>query len=370
MHHRISFIDRIIALHSITLRMAEQPTEMDVYRVAIEQALAQLDFDRVAVFLVDDDPNIMQGTWGTDPQGNLTDESHFRVPIVGHKLVTDTLASRGIVAVNDHCTLLWCDQEVGVGWNAMVAMWQEGRALGWVNADNLTRQRPFTDEDREVLKLLAASIGQMIQRLRAEFSLRQLNRELEERVAARTRALEEAHHKMAVLARTDSLTGLANRREFDEALHREWHRALRHRSPLSLLVIDVDHFKEYNDSLGHTAGDECLVVLAGLMRSLCRRVTDLAIRYGGEEFVILLPDTDAIEARELGESLLEQVRAARIRHPRSPVGDHVTVSAGLVTTVPDGKHGDFMDRADRALYQAKHQGRDRLVVAQDEETTR
>lgn len=365
MHHSIPFIDRIIALHSITLKMADQPTEMDVYRLAVEQTLAQLDFDRVAIFLVDDDPDIMLGTWGTGPDGQLADESHFRVPIVGHSLIYDTLSRRDIVAVNEHCTLLWCDEAVGTGWNAMVAMWQEGRALGWINADNLIHKRPFTDEDREVLKLLAASVGQMIQRLRAECALRELNHELEERVAARTRALQDAHQQMEVLARTDPLTGLANRREFNEALNREWHRALRYQTPLSLLVIDVDYFKQYNDTLGHTAGDECLIELARLMQSYCQRATDLATRYGGEEFVILLPDTNQEDASALGESLLKQIRAARIHHPDSAVADHVTVSIGLATQMPGQEQSDLLDQADRALYQAKHQGRNRLVLGKD-----
>jgi diguanylate cyclase (GGDEF)-like protein len=173
---------------------------------------------------------------------------------------------------------------------------------------------------------------------------------------------------MAVLARTDPLTGLANRREFGEALYREWHRALRHHSPLSLFVIDVDYFKQYNDTLGHSAGDDCLVRLAELMQGFCKRATDLATRYGGEEFVLLLPDTNLTEATALGQTLLEQVRAAQIAHPGSSVADHITVSIGLTTLVPQQQDCDLVEQADRALYEAKGQGRDRLVVAADAET--
>lgn len=360
MHDNKPFIDRIVALHSITLRMADQHDELAIYRIAVEESLAELDFDRIAVLLLDDNPDYMRGTWGTDENGQLTDERNFRGEIIKHSMVSQTLASQNIVAVTDPVTLYVCDVPVGTGWNAMIAMWQGTKALGWVNADNLIKQRPFTEEDREVLKLLAASIGQMIRRVRAETELRVINEELEARVSSRTEALAEANHKLEVLARTDPLTNLANRREFDDALYREWHRALRHGSPVSLLVLDVDYFKQYNDALGHSAGDECLKILAEILQSMCQRATDLTARIGGEEFVLLLPDTRPAEAHKIGQQLLRRVREAQIPHPNSSVGQWVTVSAGLVTTIPKGRRAEILKDADKALYRAKHQGRDRL----------
>ena len=365
MQQATPFIERMVALHGITLQMADQHEEEAIYRIAVEEGLAQLDLDRIAIFVFDDEgAGYMRGTWGTDEAGKLVDESHFRAPIEGHDMVTETLAKQDIVAVADPITLLNCDIPVGLGWNAMVAMWQGTTPLGWVNADNLIRQRPFTEEDREVLKLLAASIGQMIRRVRAENRLRQLNEELEARVVSRTEALEEANNKLDILARTDSLTGLANRREFDESLRREWNRAMRHGSPISLMMLDVDQFKPYNDNLGHAAGDECLKALARVFRSVCMRATDLCARIGGEEFALLLPDADSAEAQNIGEQLLQRVRSANLPHPASSVSDHVTVSIGLVTTIPSKDCGDILKLADEALYRAKHQGRNRMEASE------
>lgn len=357
-----TFLERVVKLHSLTLHLAEQHDEETLYRIAVRDSIEQLDLDRVAIFLLDEHTDEMCGTWGTDEAGQLADESTFRAPITGHDMISQTLAKQDLVAVRESTTLYCCDRPVGTGWNAMVAMWRGNRALGWVNADNLMRQRPFTDEDREILKLLAASIGQMILRVRAEAQLRDANEQLEARVSARTQALAEANRKLDLLARTDPLTQLANRREFDEALYREWQRALRHGSPVSLLLLDVDYFKQFNDTRGHAAGDECLKALADILRSKCRRATDLAARIGGEEFVLLLPDSHPGEAQKTAQQVLQAVREAGIPHPGSAIGDFVTVSAGLVTSIPKRRDAPILKQADEALYCAKNQGRDRLVA--------
>ncbi|MEX1058363.1 MAG: diguanylate cyclase, partial [Natronospirillum sp.] len=274
----VTFIERIVALHGITLQMAEQNDELSICRVAVAQGTASLDVDRLAIFRPDDDPDYMRGTWGTDRDGSLTDESAFRAPIADREMIARSLSRRDLVAVEEPVTLLWCHQPVGIGWNAMVAMWHGKEVLGWIFADNLINRRPFTDEDREILKLLAASIGQMLRRVRAETSLRKMNQELEQRIAKRTEALKKANERLEVLSRTDALTGLSNRRALDEWFPRELGRARRMTSSICLLALDVDHFKPYNDALGHHAGDQCLVILAELIQSVCRRSTDLAVR--------------------------------------------------------------------------------------------
>lgn len=359
----LSFIERITALHTLTLNMAQQSSVIEICRIAVSGALNTLDLDRAAVFLLDDDPDYMRGTWGTDENGQLADESHFRALISSRSINSETLAKRDLVAVKDPAPLNYGDQQVGEGWNAMVAMWEGDQAIGWISADNLINQRPFTDEDQEILKLLAASIGQMILRVRAESSLRDLNRQLEARVAARTEELELANEQLDTLARTDPLTGLFNRRELDEALHREWHRALRHGSPITALMMDVDYFKAFNDSQGHKAGDQCLAEMGKILLSHCRRATDLAARVGGEEFVLLLPDTRPTEARQIGQQLLREIRAAEIAHPDSPIADCVTVSVGIATATPKSAVPNILEQADKALYRAKDNGRDRLDIS-------
>ncbi len=177
------------------------------------------------------------------------------------------------------------------------------------------------------------------------------------------------HHKQSETAlqraaMADPLTGIANRRQFDACLEREWQRALRNAKPLSLLVLDVDHFKLYNDLLGHAAGDQCLQALASTLQAHALRATDLAARYGGEEFVLLLPDTPHAGAAKLAESIRADVERLRVPNPRSTTSDFVTVSVGAATFVPtqfDDIRSLFL-AADRAMYDAKAAGRNRVVA--------
>jgi len=160
------------------------------------------------------------------------------------------------------------------------------------------------------------------------------------------------------LLSTDSLTGIANRRHFDYALADEWRRCARARTPLSLLMVDVDHFKAFNDHCGHVRGDECLRRVAALLTQAGRRPGDLVARYGGEEFVCLLSDTDATGALLVAERLRAIVDRAGIPHPASPLGPHLTVSIGAATARPPAASPDaLVDLADRLLYAAKAKGR-------------
>ncbi|MTJ79640.1 MAG: GGDEF domain-containing protein, partial [Telmatospirillum sp.] len=177
-------------------------------------------------------------------------------------------------------------------------------------------------------------------------------------------ALTEAHRQLSILAETDGLTGLANRRCLDRFVAREWARAVRTRAALSVLMIDVDHFKAFNDRYGHPAGDDCLRRVAGVLRSGAQRATDLAARYGGEEFVIVLPDTGITAARTLATAILDGVAGLRLSNDAAPVG-HVTVSVGVATMAP-GAYPDaeaLLRAADQALYRAKHAGRNRVDAA-------
>lgn len=167
-------------------------------------------------------------------------------------------------------------------------------------------------------------------------------------------------------ASEDPLTGLANRRHFNEALWREWERASRNGLTLSLLFVDVDHFKRFNDHYGHRAGDETLSAVAEALLSVVLRPADMAARYGGEEFVLLLPETSAQGASEVANRVLAAVDALAIAHASSPTAAHVTVSVGVATLQPEGGSAQsLLDQADAALYAAKHAGRHRIVVAEN-----
>ncbi|GLR89284.1 sensor domain-containing diguanylate cyclase [Bradyrhizobium iriomotense] len=177
---------------------------------------------------------------------------------------------------------------------------------------------------------------------------------------------KDLQDKLASLATTDGLTGLANRRAFDERLAEEWARARRDGTQLSLLLIDVDHFKKFNDHYGHLAGDGCLRALGKILASHARRTADLAARYGGEEFALLLPNTGADGCAQIGEEIRDGLRDLAMLHAQNPPSRLVTVSVGAATSLPSQTATDcnaLVAAADRALYAAKDSGRDRLVMS-------
>ncbi|MGE8690023.1 MAG: diguanylate cyclase [Achromobacter sp.] len=170
--------------------------------------------------------------------------------------------------------------------------------------------------------------------------------------------------RLEAQAQTDGLTGMPNRRAFDEALAREWLDARRERAPLSLLFLDADHFKRYNDRYGHQEGDELLKVLALVLKQKARRPRDLAARYGGEEFVVLLPDTRRQHAEAIAEGIRQAIAGLRVPHEDNGAGI-VTVSVGVATAIPlaEDTEAGLIEAADAALYQAKEAGRNRVAVA-------
>lgn len=191
----------------------------------------------------------------------------------------------------------------------------------------------------------------------------QHNERLEEQVAARTRELELVNQKLEALSATDSLTGIANRRRFDEALQNEMRRAVRSQKPLALLMLDVDYFKNYNDRYGHLAGDDCLRTVAQILRTSSSRATDLAARYGGEEFAIIVAESESAHAMQLAENIRAAIESLGIEHEDSPFG-YVTCSIGVTAVqVDEGMNTDALLRlADVAMYLAKSQGRNRVVL--------
>jgi diguanylate cyclase (GGDEF)-like protein len=178
--------------------------------------------------------------------------------------------------------------------------------------------------------------------------------------------LEAANARLTELSATDGLTGIGNRRAFDSTLQTEWGRAARDATDLALLVIDVDHFKSFNDRYGHPAGDDCLRLIAEVTQRTLRRPPDFAARFGGEEFVALLPGTDEVGAREVAQRVRLAVLDACMAHEGNPIG-YVTISIGAASMAP--RPGDvaqkLIDLADRALYSAKQYGRNQVRAVSD-----
>ena len=200
-------------------------------------------------------------------------------------------------------------------------------------------------------------------------ALQSKTRELDARIAELhllQAELEEKNRQLQLLSSLDGLTGIPNRRQFDEMLAQEWNRMAREKLPLSLIILDVDHFKRFNDRYGHLAGDSCLRRVAGALAEIIRRPADMVARYGGEEFAAILPGTSFDGAVMVAESMRRTVADLEIEHADSPVHNAVTVSLGVssVVPIPGCMPADLLQAADQGLYQAKQEGRNSWIRAE------
>ncbi|MDP5052872.1 MAG: diguanylate cyclase, partial [Congregibacter sp.] len=216
---------------------------------------------------------------------------------------------------------------------------------------------------------LLALLVSLMQRFQSR-TARRREQQLRRLVDLRTRELREALVRVEANSRIDSLTGVANRRHLEEQLHATWSMAQRSGAPISILMLDIDLFKQYNDTLGHAAGDDCLRAIAQGIKAKLLRQHDMLARYGGEEFVILLYDADTAGAQKTAARILDCVRALALKHPASNVDDYVTVSIGCATASDSHNKNDqgdphrLIDLADKALYKAKAAGRNRAHSAE------
>ncbi|HYJ78772.1 MAG TPA: diguanylate cyclase [Longimicrobiaceae bacterium] len=226
-----------------------------------------------------------------------------------------------------------------------------GRPLGVLNFESDSAE-VFTPENQTVFRTFADQLAGAV-------FMASLNQELE----AANEGLREANQLLERQAQLDGLTGIANRRAFDQVLDSEWRRAGRAGTAVTLAMVDIDCFKGYNDRYGHQRGDECLRAVAVALRESATRAGDFVARYGGEEFAVLVPGMDAAHAPAFAEKLRARVEELSITHELSTVSDVVTVSLGVATQVPDLGSGpaQLLERADRALYAAKRAGRNRVV---------
>lgn len=185
-----------------------------------------------------------------------------------------------------------------------------------------------------------------------------------QRIVSMQKQLVDANKQLEQLSFLDGLTQIFNRRGFDRAIKSEWKRMKRDKNKLTLLMMDVDYFKKFNDHYGHQAGDDCLKQIAGALEGELYRPADIVARYGGEEFSVLLPGTDSIGAVQVAKRLIQVIRKLAIEHEQSDIADHVTMSIGLATS--NNKQNDsieaLIESADKALYRAKKDGRNRYLT--------
>jgi diguanylate cyclase (GGDEF)-like protein len=250
-----------------------------------------------------------------------------------------------------------CD---GVAAQFVVPIRYRGRILGAFDFEAGSADA-FSEDNLAVFRMLADQMAGAIQ-------LALLNRRLlaaREEVERFNRALSVANAALERQTRLDGLTGVANRRHFDETLDVEWRRAVRSGEPLSLVLVDIDCFKAYNDVCGHLQGDDCLRRVAAVLQGSLQRAGDLVARYGGEEFALVLPHLTEEAAATVAETLRSRVEDLAVPHRRSSVAPIVTISAGVATVVPRQGLGsaELIASADRALYLAKHGGRNRVCTA-------
>lgn len=292
------------------------------------------DGDRLAVIIAD---QIMPGMKGVD----LLEQVHRRMPDTTKILLTGQAGLDAVVAAINRASL-----------NQYISKpWQEANLH--LAVENLLRQFRLQEENAKLIDDLSAK----------NQALLEMNRELEAKVSERTHELAAANSRLAQLAVTDGLTGLYNHRHFHERLTLEVERSFRNGLPLSLLMIDVDHFKFYNDHHGHPAGDEVLRQLSQLLAD-GRRANDFVARYGGEEFCVVLVDTPKLTAAKVAERMRERVATHPFKHASEQPGTCLSISLGVATFPDDAGDAESLVRsADSALYAAKHGGRNCVVLA-------
>ncbi|GAB3183643.1 GGDEF domain-containing protein [Hydrogenophaga aquatica] len=321
--HTFSTVDELTRDFNLSGEMADLSEEHDKLRVVEQQAIELMRVDR----------------W-QDARRLLANDEYLmarKIYEINSETVVGALSGELAAMASQHAR--WRQAALALRLGAVAL-------LLWVGGKFSRRLR------KEVLEQ---------QRLRLRISA--ANEALEEKVRKRTQELQAANRQLEVLSATDSLTGLANRRHFDTIWQQEWQRATRQGLPLAVIMLDVDHFKAFNDEYGHPAGDDCLRQVAKVLAGTARRAGELAARYGGEEFVVVLPNTTTQVARQTADLIRRDVQALAIAHAKSATSTVVTVSLGFSARVPALEDGlySLLQEADDALYQAKRQGRNLVM---------
>jgi diguanylate cyclase (GGDEF)-like protein len=354
----------IMAVLRASQALSSQRTLGALYAQVVETLAAMTGATAVKLVVWDDS----RGAWCLPAQGDLPAEpvedvaarlalplSAFRIVertqvplVVDDALLDDRFARDPYFAAMERCSLL------------VLPVQSQGAARAVLILENRLSRGVFSHARLNLVTLVASQLAVSLDNA-------QLYASLERRVAERTEALAVANRRLEQLSISDALTGLANRRRFDEVFASEWRRALHGSASIGLVLIDIDYFKRYNDHYGHVGGDRCLRAVASALQASVRQDVDLAARYGGEEFALILPGADLRAAAAAAARAQQAIVALREPHAASPL-HYVTISQGVAARIPDETAGaeQFLKAADAALYRAKQQGRNRLVTQQRE----
>ncbi|MGD1807878.1 sensor domain-containing diguanylate cyclase [Dapis sp. BLCC M126] len=332
-------------------------------KTTVKEVRKALECDRVGLFRFDPDSNYRFGEFVAENVLPVYNSALFKKVYdncFGEQFAIDYQQKR-IQVLDDiykaglkdcHIQLL---EQFQIKAQIIIPLMMGSRLWGLLCIHQCENSRKWTENEIRFVKQLAAQFSVALEHSHLLAQTRSQAQELSQTLDA----LKQANHKLENLARLDGLTQIPNRRYFDEILELEWKRLVREKQFLSLIMLDVDHFKLYNDFYGHQAGDQCLVKIAKTAKEIVKRPVDLLARYGGEEFAVILPNTDERGASVVAKQIQSAIKGLAIPHGKSEK-QIVTLSLGIATQIPlvDQKLQELILEADQALYQAKQQGRD------------
>jgi len=319
-----------------------------------------IPYQRIGLALLENDGRVLRARWGRYDAQCIYLKNGFSAHMQGSSLQTilETGQPRIINDLeaylqahpNSKSTALVVKE--GVRSSLTCPLVAVGKPVGFLFFSSFEKNT-YRNAHVDLFMQIANQLSSIVEKSRLYEELQRTNKEL-----------RQAQDKLEFLASHDGLTGLNNRRTLNEYLQREWGRAIRARTPISAVMIDIDSFKLYNDSHGHLAGDECLQAVARVVAEGARRPADHAARYGGEEFFVLLPETDEYGVRNRAEQIRAGVEALRIPHGHSSASEVVTISAGTATVFPtsDRSPSTLIAAADDSLYLAKKSGRNQVFT--------
>jgi diguanylate cyclase (GGDEF)-like protein len=355
-------LERRVAQTTALIRLGEKVNAGLIRDEVLDQVFDSfasiLPYDRIGCSMLEDEGRTVRAVWARSLAGDLRLGKGYSAPLAGSSLAGILESGRPRI-INDleeylrehprsESTRLVLSE--GVRSSLTCPLVALGKRVGFVFFSS-NRPHTYSEHHVELLGLIAGQLSLVVEKGRLYAELLQAKADL-----------ETTNRTLSRVATLDGLTGVPNRRTMDQMLENAWRRAMRHRTPLSLILIDIDHFKAFNDRFGHLEGDRCLVRVANEMRATLRRPDDFLARYGGEEFLAFPAAAPVDAAVGLAERLRALVAQLPLEVAAEPGSVHVTISAG-VAGLPCGSVADLIASADRALYAAKAAGRNRVVQA-------